>query len=69
VAVRNRSAAAFAASGSSPRTRHLGVGAALVEENQPFDFQVILTVKPGKPGALYVFALLLAGMGGLFLTV
>jgi hypothetical protein len=69
MAMRNACPAALATPGTASRAGQLGVGAAFVNEEQPLNLKVTLSLKPGLAGGFYIRALLLTGMGGLFLTV
>jgi hypothetical protein len=54
------------ARGSAIAPRHLGRGAGLVDEDQPFRLQIQLGLEPGVPSAQNVRTLLLARMRGFF---
>ena len=55
---------------SGPLVRAILVfGAAFINEEQPLDLKIVLIFKPGLTRRFYIVALLLAGMGSLFLTV
>ena len=69
VAVRNTGTTPFATSGAASTAGHLGIGAAFINEEQPLDLKVILTFKPALTRGFYIIAILLTGMGSLFLTV
>ena len=69
MAVRDGRPAAFTPPGAAVKARHLGVGAAFIQENQPMWLKFQLPVKPGFAGRLHICAVLFCGMGGLFLTV
>ena len=49
--------------------RHVGRGPGLVDEDEPFRIEIELALEPGFAPRLYVRAVLLARMGGLFLNV
>jgi hypothetical protein len=65
----NGGPAPLAASGASPCAGHFGVGAAFVNKEQPVNLKLVLIFKPGLTRRFYIVALLLTGMGSLFLTV
>ena len=69
MSVGNGRLAAFAPPGAAIEACHLGVGAALVQKDQPVRLKLQLPVKPGLAGRLHIGAVLLCGVGGLFLTV
>ncbi len=69
MAVRNGGTAPFSAFGTASRAGHLGICATFINEEQSLDLKIILTFKPGLTRRFYIIALLLTGMGSLFLTV
>ena len=62
VPVRDRGTAAGAAFRAAIAPRHLGRGAGLVDEDQPFGVEIGLSLEPGPPAARHVGPLLLAGV-------
>ena len=67
--VRHGGPAALAAARPAAQARHLGRGAGLVDEDQFVGVEIELAVEPGLPRLTDVLALLLGGVGGLFLYV
>ena len=64
--VRHRRLAALAARCPAITPCHLGRGPGLIDEHQPFGFQIRLGLEPGLPPTQNVRALLLAGVRGFF---
>src|SRR5271155_763015 len=69
MAVGNCGAATLALGRPAAKARHLRRKAALVDEDQAFGVDIVLAVDPITARGLHICALLLAGMGGLFLYV
>jgi hypothetical protein len=67
--VRNCGAATLAFGPPASKARHLRRKAALIDEDQAFGVKIVLAVEPILARDLHISALLLAGMGGLFLCV
>lgn len=65
--VRNRGAATFAFRGPATKPCHLRRKAALIDKDQVFGIKIVLAGEPILARGLYISALLLAGVGGLFL--
>src|SRR3954466_5950576 len=74
---RPRSRALLGVGGPAPRpfrappakSRHLGRGGGLVDEDEPVRIEIELAFKPGFARLLHIGSLLLGGMRGLFLYV
>ena len=47
-------------------SRHLGGGAGLIDEDEPFGVEIGLGLEPGLPMAQHIRSLLLAGVRGFF---
>src|SRR5207248_7785270 len=67
--VRNSGAATLAFWRPATKARHLRRKAALIDKDQVFGIKIVLAVDPILARGPYISALLLAGMGGLFLCV
>ena len=69
MSVRDRGATALALWRPAPQARHLRRKAAFVDEDQAFGIKVGLALEPRLARRLHIGALLLAGVGSLFLCV
>ena len=69
MAVRDADPQPLAPRAASVAARHVGRGPGLVDEHQALGIEVELTLEPGLALAQDVGAVLLAGVGGLFLRV
>ncbi len=69
MAVRHGHAQPLAAATAAMGARHVRARPGLVDEHQPVRVEVDLAIEPGLPPLQDVGALLLGGMGGLFLRV
>jgi hypothetical protein len=69
MAVGNGGTTPLTAPGTTPCAGHLGIRTAFINKEQPLGLKIILAFKPGLTRRLYIIALLLTGMGSLFLTV
>jgi hypothetical protein len=67
--VRNCGAATLAFQGPAAKPRHLRRKAAPIDEDQACGIKIMLAAEPILARSLYISALLLAGVGGLFLCV
>ena len=69
MAVRNAGPQAFAALATAMCSRHVGRCPGLVDEDEPVTIELALALAPGFPPRQDIRAILLGGMGGLFLRV
>ena len=69
MAVRNAGPQAFAARAAAMGPRHVGRCPGLVNEDEPVPIELVLALTPGLALRQDIRAILLCGMGGLFLRV
>lgn len=69
MAMGDRRPTALAARGSAIHPRHLGIGAGLIDEDQPFGIEIGLALEPDQAAGIYVWSFLLGGVRRLFLRV
>jgi hypothetical protein len=69
MAVRDRSAASLAPSGTTVHPGHLRRGSTFVDEHQPLGIQIRLGFEPSFAPCRYVRAVLFGGMRRLFFRV
>lgn len=69
VAMRNAGPQAFSAQASTMCSRHVGRCPGLVDEDEPIPVEFALALAPGLASRQDIRAILLCGMGGLFLRV
>jgi hypothetical protein len=65
----NRSAAAFSSRRTAVHPRHIGGGAAFIDEHQPLRVQVRLGVEPGLAAVGYIRSILFGSVRCLFFRV
>ena len=66
MAMGDRGAAALSLACAPSQPRHLGRGAGLINEDEPFRIEIKLTFKPTPAGGFHIRALLFAGVRRLF---
>jgi hypothetical protein len=69
VAMRHAHAQSLAARAAAVRARHLRRGPGFIDKNEPLWIEIELMVEPILPSSQDVWAILLAGVPSLFLSV